>query len=330
MERSVVANTMRTKAAENTRPCLKKVNGALLAVETRYILKHTLQEEWTTHGKNRHLVNMATQCRAKMHLFEETYPNSQLYHAKHISHHLPNCRCFVQLPSTHWHIQCGSWVQTNRNTLTNLHTNISINLSVRQPIVGIGENVRHSNVLPLVLAVFAETLPCDHDWYRRFGNKIITEGSKQDAATVNIMQNSTPRTYLPLQCVAASGPKDYESRFKEVDLYYLSGVRLSINYVEQLTTSVIICLGLLQWKTSTTARTCSLVFRSNLTHRSDTSTHAWYLSFSALPIAATFASVAMMELANGEGETPDLVVGIPSWLDRVLFRWSDSSLPVVP
>jgi hypothetical protein len=161
---------------------------------------------------------MATQRRVKMHLFRETYPNSQLNHAKHISPHLPNCRCFAKLPSTHWRIQCRLWVQTDRNTLTNLHTNILIDLSVRQPIVGIGENVRHSNILPLVLAMFAETLPCDHNRYRRFGNKIVTEGSKQDTATVNIMQNSTPRTDLPLECVAASGPKDYESRFKEVNL----------------------------------------------------------------------------------------------------------------
>jgi hypothetical protein len=56
--------------------------------------------------------------------------------------------------------------KVTENTLTNLDTNISINLSVCQPVVRIGENVGHPHVLSFVLAMFPEALPCDHDWHR--------------------------------------------------------------------------------------------------------------------------------------------------------------------
>jgi hypothetical protein len=72
--------------------------------------------------------------------------------------------------------------------MTNLHTNISINLSVCEPVVGIGENVGHSNVLSFILAVFSEALPCNHDGYRGLGDQIVTEGAKQNTAVVNIMR----------------------------------------------------------------------------------------------------------------------------------------------
>jgi hypothetical protein len=74
------------------------------------------------------------------------------------------------------------------NTLTNLDTNISINLSVCQPVVGIGENVRHPHVLSFVLAMFPEALPRDHDWHRGLGDEIVTEGAEQNTAVVSIMR----------------------------------------------------------------------------------------------------------------------------------------------
>lgn len=55
-------------------------------------------------------------------------------------------------------------------TLTNLHTNSSIDLGVRQPVVRIGQNVGHSNVLTFVFAVFTQALPCDHDGHRRLSD----------------------------------------------------------------------------------------------------------------------------------------------------------------
>lgn len=76
---------------------------------------------------------------------------------------------------------------TDRNTLTNLHTNILINLSVRESVVGIREDVRHADVLPFVLAVFTEPLPCNHDRYRGLSDQVVTEGAKQDTIPVSIM-----------------------------------------------------------------------------------------------------------------------------------------------
>jgi hypothetical protein len=95
-------------------------------------------------------------------------------------------------------------VQTNRINLTNLQTNILIDLSIREPIVGIGEDVRHPDVLPLVLAVFTQPLPRNHDWHGGLSDQVVTEGSKQDTVTVSIMRDGHIRTDLPFQCVAAS------------------------------------------------------------------------------------------------------------------------------
>lgn len=76
-----------------------------------------------------------------------------------------------------------------KHTITNPGTNTSIDLSVCQPIVRIGEDVGHSDVLSLVFAVFSESLPCNHDGYRRLGDQVVTERPKQDTATINIMQS---------------------------------------------------------------------------------------------------------------------------------------------
>jgi hypothetical protein len=39
----------------------------------------------------------------------------------------------------------------------------SVDLRVRKPIVRVGKNVGHADVLPLIFAVFAQALPRDHD-----------------------------------------------------------------------------------------------------------------------------------------------------------------------
>jgi hypothetical protein len=92
-------------------------------------------------------------------------------------------------------------MQIDRNILTNFHTNISINLSVRQPIVRIGQDVGHANVLPLVLAVFSKPLPCNHDWYRRLCDEIVTKGSEQDTAlSASGKPNITEKLTLSVHC----------------------------------------------------------------------------------------------------------------------------------
>src|SRR6266700_7012667 len=68
-------------------------------------------------------------------------------------------------------------------------------------------------------------------------------------------------------------------------------VRFKYAHNNRLTTSVIICFGLLQWKTSTTTLTWSRVLLNNLTQRSDTSIAAFHLSLSALSIALKSGSL---------------------------------------
>lgn len=79
--------------------------------------------------------------------------------------------------------------------------------------------------------MFSESLPGDHDWYRGLGDEVVTEGSEQDTAAVNIMQALATRRYLPFQRIAAPGPEDYESGLKEVNLGYLSDLRRSLDCV---------------------------------------------------------------------------------------------------
>ena len=94
-----------------------------------------------------------------MRAHQETYPDFQLNSAKNI----PRLDQTVRVSRAHHSSHRLLRVQTNRIDLTNLQTNMLIDLSIREPIVGIGENVRHPDVLPLVLAVFTQPLPRNHD-----------------------------------------------------------------------------------------------------------------------------------------------------------------------
>jgi hypothetical protein len=87
---------------------------------------------------------------------------------------------------------------THRDASADVQRKTSVNLSVSESIVGVGEDVGHSYILPFVFTVFPQSLPCNHDGHRRLGDEIVTEGAKQDTATISMIHSKRRRMNLPL------------------------------------------------------------------------------------------------------------------------------------
>lgn len=111
--------------------------------------------------------------------------------------------------------------RTDQHRLTNLDTNVSVYLGVCKLLSSPSEDIGHSQILSLVLAVLSQAFPCHHDRHRRLGNKVVTERAKQHTAIVS--QCTRIRVHeksddLPFESVAASRTENDQGRFKHVDL----------------------------------------------------------------------------------------------------------------